>query len=185
MLTLRLPQHIPNPTRRALRPRPPKTLPRIHPIDLIRIPIILLLDRPHTPPRPITPSRRHLLQLPTITRLIRRAHRLEASLGLLLVFERVVDDFLLGGGLSAGERGVGVGGGAAVLGLGAGGGLEADLLHEGFGLGGVFALFADGGAVFVEEEGEGETGEGEEGGDGRGPVDAEGSVHLGGELEVC
>lgn len=57
-------------------------------------------------------------------------------------------------------------------------GLAAQLLEEGGGLGGVLAAGADGRAVLVEEEGEGNAGEGQEGGDRRGPVDSEVLVHV-------
>lgn len=167
---------------RALRSRTLEALARVHAINLIRIVVVLFSHGFHAAPRPRAPARPDFLQLGAVAGLLRGAHRLEAALGLLLVLERVVDDFLLGVGFGAGARGVAVC--TVVVGVGAfpASGLAAHLFHEGFGLGGVLALLADGGTVLVEEEGEGETGEGEEGRDGRSPVDSEVVVHLGGEL---
>lgn len=56
-----------------------------------------------------------------------------------------------------------------------------DLFEERVGFGGKLAALANYGAVGVEEEGERDAGEGKEGRDGAGPVDAEVCVHLGGE----
>ena len=57
--------------------------------------------------------------------------------------------------------------------------VSLDLLHERERLGSKLAALADGRAVLVEEKGERQAHEGEERGDGRGPVDAEAVVHVG------
>lgn len=59
--------------------------------------------------------------------------------------------------------------------------LGAHALEDGGSLGGKLAPHADALAILVEEEREGHASQGEEGGDGAGPVDAEIFVHVGGE----
>jgi hypothetical protein len=65
--------------------------------------------------------------------------------------------------------------------IGSGSVVGLELAHEGSGLSSELALLTNGSTVLVEEEREGNTGQGKECGDRRGPVDAKVLVHVAGE----
>lgn len=140
----------------AIRPTPTpphssKALPRVDPIDLIRI-VVVLVHRPHRSIRlrgscsHSTPSSPHFLKsivvLPTGLDLFEPRQ-------VLVFFECFfgVDGGRVRAAIRVGVRGLRMRG------------LAANAFHEGLGLRGVLALLADLCAIFVEEEGEGEAGE--------------------------
>jgi len=149
-------------------------LPRIHPVDIIRVALVLA---PLAPQRATRPGRRRRVRAAAGPA---RRGKLPDARGDVALF------FLFGHGerrgrLGAVERRLLLLLLHLLLLLGCLHGLLLQLAHERVGLSGEFAFSADRWAVLVEEERKRDARDGQEGRDRRRPVDAQVLVHVGGE----